>query len=184
MQLSLRFLAISAIVAATLTATAYADTYSFTISTGSTSTTPGTTFTASGTLTGTPDNSIASALNLTSVTGGAQGYDFTSIVPIGSNSSFTYDNLLFTNPNALHVDTEGILLNLTSSIGTSLAHVYETGGQYEVDVLDPRDPGEVTPFAIDSFTLVPSSVPEPSTLALMGTGIFAAIGVFRRRLQA
>jgi hypothetical protein len=184
MHLSNRVFALSAVLAATLTATAFADTYSFTISTGSTSTTPGSTFSATGTLTGTPDSSIASALELTSVTGGAQGYDFTGIVPVGTNSDFTYDNLLFTDPNALHVDSEGILLDLTSPIGTSLAHVYETGGAYEVDVLDPRDPGDVTPFAIDSFTLTPSAVPEPSTFVLLGTGLLGALGAVRRRFHA
>jgi PEP-CTERM motif len=185
MRLSSCACALSAVLAATLTATAHADTYNFVISTGSTSTTPGTTFVASGTLTGTVDPGNPAALDLASVTGGAQGYSFTGIVPTGSNSNFTYDNLLFTDPNALHVDNQGILLTLNSPIGVSLARVFETNGNYEVDVVDPNDPGDITPFAIDSFTLEPSSsVPEPSTLTLIGTGLLGAFGALRRKLRA
>ena len=63
-------LAASAFLAAS-TLAARADSYTFTISTGSTSTTPGTTFTVSGTLNGTLNLSNPSnpAIDLTSITG-------------------------------------------------------------------------------------------------------------------
>jgi hypothetical protein len=153
---------------------ARADSYTFTISTGSTSTTPGTTFVVSGTLTGTLNLSNPSnpAIDLTSITGAGQGYAFTGVVPPGANSSIAYDNLIFTDPNATHVDALGDLITLTSPIGTSLAHVYNNGA-YHVDVFDPNDPVDITPFAIDSFSLTPSAVPEPSSWLLLGTGILA-----------
>jgi len=165
---------------------ARADSYTFTISTGSTSTTPGTTFVVTGTLTGTPNLSNPSnpAIDLTSITGAGQGYAFTGVVPLGANSSIAYDNLIFTDPGATHVDALGDLITLTSPIGTSLAHVYNNGA-YHVDVFDPNDPVDITPFAIDTFSLTPTpnAIPEPSSRLLLGTGILAfALAAVTRKL--
>jgi hypothetical protein len=184
MRIRILCLAASTLLAVS-TLAARADSYTFTISTGSTSTTPGTTFVVSGTLTGTPvpSNPSNPAIELTSITGASQGYNFTGVVPLGADTSFVYDNLIFTNPNAPHVDALGDLLTLTSPIGTSLAHVYNNG-TYHVDVFDPNDPVDITPFAIDSFVLTPTpnAVPEPSSWLLLGTGLlaFAAAALTRR----
>ncbi len=162
---------------------ALADSYTFNISTGSSSggAAPAT-FTASGTLTGTVNTVSPPTLFLTNVTGFAQGYAFTGIAPLSTPAGFTFDNLVFTDPAARHVDANGVLLYLDSPVGTSLAHVYDTTSGYQVDVFDPRDPGDITPFSIQTFDLNPSTVPEPASLALMGTGALAALGVVRRRL--
>jgi hypothetical protein len=184
MRICILCLAASALLTAS-TLAARADSYTFTISTGSTSTTPGTIFVVSGTLTGTLNLSNPSnpAIDLTSITGAGQGYIFTGVVPLGANPSIAYDNLVFTNPNANHVDALGDLLTLTSPIGTSLAHVYNNGA-YHVDIFDPNDPVDITPFAIDSFTLTPtpSAVPEPSSWLLLATGILALAAASTRRL--
>ncbi len=163
-------------------AAAFADSYSFMISTGTSShNSPAATFVASGMLTGSPSSSGMSVLNLTGVTGSAQGYTFQSVAPVGTPAPFSFDDLLYTDPTAQHVDASGILLYLRSPAGLSLAHVYEGASGYQVDVYDPNDPADLTPFAIDTFTLTASAVPEPSTLALLGTGALGMLGAVRRR---
>ena len=166
-------------------AAAHADTYNFAISTSqSTMGSPATTFVASGTLTGTARTGPPAAIDLTGVTGSAQGYDFTGVAPLSTSTSFAFDNIVYTDPTANHVDASGVLLFLNSPIGTSLAHVYFSKNGYQVDVFDPRDPADTTPFAIDSFTVTPTAVPEPSTLALLGTGALGLFGTLRRKLAA
>lgn len=176
-------LRILALIAFSAPIAAYADSYTFNISTGSSSggAAPAT-FTASGTLTGTVNSVTPPTLLLTDVTGSAQGYAFTGIAPLSTPAGFAFDNLVFTDPAARHVDANGVLLYLDSPVGTSLAHVYDTSTGYEVDVFDPRDPGDVTPFSIQTFDLNPSTVPEPGTLALLGTGALGVVGVLRRKV--
>ena len=181
MRLSLPQWLICATLAAT-TLVARADTFTFLISTGSTSTTPGSTFIVNGTLTGTPDPSIPGAIDLTGITGSGPGYTFTGIVPVGAVPTLTYDNLLFPANTTAAIDSKGILVNLTSPIGTSLARVFDNNG-YEVDVFDPNDLGDITPFAIEAFTVTPNAAttPEPSTFVFLGTGALVLAAGLRRR---
>jgi PEP-CTERM motif len=165
---------------AALTLIARADSFTFLISTGSTSTTPGSSFVVNGTLTGTPDATIPNAFDITGITGSGQGYTFTGVVPAGAEPSINYDDLLFpNNPGAL-VDGAGILLALSSPIGISLAHVYDNNG-YHVDVFDPNDPVDITPFTIQTFDITGFSIPEPSTILLIGSGALGLLGNLKRR---
>jgi hypothetical protein len=180
-----------------LPAALHADTYNFTISTAPANSTPGLVFVAAGTFTGGVDPFNTSALDITSITGSANGYNFlgvvdpgtTSSMTTGTSSGFTFDNVLYTTPGAPYTDANGFLLDLDSPAGVSLAHVFYTGITvanpfgYEVDVIDPNDPGAFTPFSIESFTIsaAASAVPETSTIALLGTGILGLAGALRRR---
>jgi hypothetical protein len=81
---------------------------------------------------------------------------------------------------------------LDSPLGTSLAHVYDAGGGYLVDVIDPNEPGASTPFTVVAslgvrnflVTAAPvTPVPEPSSLLLLGSGSIALAASLRRRVQ-
>ena len=164
----------------------HADTYTYTITTADTSSTPGSTFTVTGTLAGPADPYAPGAFDINTITGAAASYTFSGIVNAGTDSEntasmngFTFDNVLYTGGGNL-VDSDGFLLYLTSPAGQSLAHVYYNAG-YEVDVVDPSDPGDVTPFAITNFEVSPSPVPEPGTLALLSTGMLGAATLLRRK---
>jgi PEP-CTERM motif len=201
MRLSKSALTIAALVFTAATPLKlHASAFTFTISTSNApGADPATIFTASGTINGNPDPFVANAFDITSITGSGNGFIFENIIDPGIPNSgnpitdmgFTFNNVLYVTPPP-HVDNLGFLVEISSPIGLSLAHVYFSGvtasnpGGYEVDVVDPREPGAVTPFAIESFTVVPTpitpgSVPEPSSIALLGAGLAGFAGLLRRR---
>jgi hypothetical protein len=178
----------------------HADTYRYQILAGAANGDPALNFTAAGTFSGPVDPYINAAIDVTDITGSANGYDFAGVVSPGTTNSqtpatqfgFTFDNVLFPSNGATHVDSLGILMYLDSPLGTSLAHVYDAGGGYLVDVIDPNEPGASTPFTVVAslgvrnflVTAAPvTPVPEPSSLLLLGSGSIALAASLRRRVQ-
>ena len=104
----------------------------------------------------------SAGVDVTSITGSANGYNFQGVVDPGATDSqtirteygYSFDNVLYPASGTPHTDTAGFLLYLNSPLGTSLAHVYYAGvtsenpGGYEVDVVDPNEPGASTPFGV------------------------------------
>jgi hypothetical protein len=185
---------------AAASAALHADTYRYQILAGAANGDPALDFTAAGTFSGPVDPYNSAAIDVTDITGSANGYDFAGVVSPGTTNSqtpatqfgFTFDNVLFPANGSTHVDSLGILMYLDSPLGISLAHVYDTGGGYIVDVIDPNEPGASTPFTVVAslgvrnflVTAAPvTPVPEPSSLLLLGSGSIALAASLRRRVQ-
>jgi hypothetical protein len=190
---------------AVATGALHADTYNYLINAGAANGDPASNFTAAGTFSGPVDPYNSAGIDITSITGSANGYDFLGVVDSGATNSqkpatefgFTFDNVLFPSNGAAHTDPSGMLLYLSSPIGTSLAHVYYTGASeenpagYVVDVIDPNEPGASTPFSVATslgvrnFSVTraatPSAVPEPSSYVLLGSGLAVMAGALRRK---
>jgi hypothetical protein len=185
---------------AAASAALHADTYRYQILAGAANGDPALDFTAAGTFSGPVDPYNSAAIDVTDITGSANGYDFAGVVSPGTTNSqtpatqfgFTFDNVLFPANGSTHVDSLGILMYLDSPLGVSLAHVYDTGDGYIVDVIDPNEPGASTPFTVVAslgvrnflVTAAPvTPVPEPSSLLLLGSGSIALAASLRRRVQ-
>jgi hypothetical protein len=185
---------------AAASAALHADTYRYQILAGAANGDPALDFTAAGTFSGPVDPYNSAAIDVTDITGSANGYDFAGVVSPGTTNSqtpatqfgFTFDNVLFPANGSTHVDSLGILMYLDSPLGISLAHVYDTGDGYIVDVIDPNEPGASTPFTVVAslgvrnflVTAAPvTPVPEPSSLLLLGSGSIALAASLRRRVQ-
>jgi PEP-CTERM motif len=89
-----------------------------------------------------------------------------------NNWKLTYDNQLNMNPGTPYFDLDG--LGFTLSDG-SLGNLFYSGGYLYAQL------GNNPPFS-ESVTVTASTVPEPSSLIMFGTGLIGTFGVCRRKL--
>ena len=172
-------LALGAIaIAAMCSTSALADTFSFTF----------TGFEYSGSGTFTTDAGVAGPFgstqyDITSFTSGSVTPDFGPSSNITGISTFSgADNEVF-DPGIFGIyqlDANGISFTLANGGEVNLAAGFFT---YYADANVPFSTEAVT-FTLTDDSTSPSPVPEPGSLALLGTGVLGLAGFVRRRLAA
>ncbi len=128
---------------------------------------------ASGTLFGTSNGN--GTWTVSGIAGTYNGIAIAGIVPLGTDPSYIYNNLLYYPADPLFVDNGGILFSVP---GVGDVNLYFDPSFGYGNITGDLSRGFVTtPVAVD-FS---ASAPEPGTLALLGTGILGVLGIYRRR---
>jgi len=163
-------------LAVAFTSAAHADTFSFNFT--------GSSFNGSGTITASASGSGVYAIS--NITGIVDNQAITKLLAV--NSFDNNDNLLYSPGflfGAYNFDTQGVSFQLGSA--GDRVNIGQGGflNLFEVADLDPsksnRDITENISIDVEKIAST-SPVPEPGTLALLGTGILGAAGLVRRRI--
>ena len=143
----------------------------------------GSSVTASGTLTATSLG--GGVFQVTSITGMRNGVAITGLTSYAGNHDLVYSSPPYLDyPGLAFVDANGFAYNVFYDTSTTDAYNCGFVGYCEIGPGTPGTNGLGPPpdpiISID-FTL--TQVPEPGTLALLGTGILGLASVIRRKRQ-
>jgi len=148
------------------------------------------TFQGSGVLTGTSNGD--GTFTLDSVTGTTAGQAITGILAPGTFPVGVFavpnDNLLYFPPSfgfgSTYFDAAGLSYQLADGRDVSLSFSDSVFiGTTVIFNGMPQSIGD-SQTSLISITSATSPVPEPSTLALLGTGVLGMVGVIRRKFAA
>lgn len=148
----------------------------------------------------TTDDGSNGAYNILSIVGTSDyGLDVTGLIPTGqfnNGQGQKNDNVLYPDSPTAVVDTNGFAFTATEGDTNFDVDVFSTGsGNYAAYLLDNDGFAATMPVTLDvgvvetdpvfsiAFQGIPSAAPtpEPSGLALLGTGFLGLAGLLRRR---
>lgn len=147
-----------------LSQAARADTFSYTLNGGASG------FSGTGTLTGNP-SSTAGADLITAIT----GTGVTGLISPGAYAG--NNNLLFATSTPIF-DSHGLAFTDQNTSGVYEVNLHSVGTSYFATITDNDNFTATLPV---QFSITSAVTPEPSTFALLGTGLLSLTGLVRKR---